>query len=73
MPADRLDPNEHAWVAVDVVAEALDISIRHVPRIARAEGWRIATTRSTSRGRPKKQYLWPDVVRTYNHRKDTPQ
>lgn len=70
MPAD-LSPDDHVWVAIDVAAEALGCSVRRAQTIANQESWRRSLGRATGRrGRRPRQYFWPDIVTTYNRRRD---
>lgn len=52
------------WVAIDVAAEALNISKRRAYELARQDHWRC------TRRRPK-QYLFADIRNTYSERKNT--
>ncbi|MEO6115987.1 MAG: hypothetical protein ABIP33_06345 [Pseudolysinimonas sp.] len=55
-------PADNHWVALDVVAEALDVSEKQARRIAEQEDIRTSPTRP-------RQYLWADVVTTAHRRK----
>lgn len=69
---DDLDENAHAWVAIDVAAKALTLSVRRARELAVTDGWRTNndTRRIVHRGRPPRQYAWPDIVHTYRNRQE---
>lgn len=63
---DRTNIADAAWVAIDVAAEALGISIKQAYRIAKTDQWR------TAPGHYPKQFLFNDIRTTYQTRKATP-
>lgn len=58
----RADPNDHRWVGLSVLAEALDVGQKQARKIATQEGIR------TTRTRPA-EYHWGDIVTTAQRRK----
>lgn len=54
---------DNHWVAIDVAADALSVTIKQAYRLSKKHHWRTAAHQYP------KQYLFADITRTYRQRK----